>query len=68
VDRYAGLLCRALNPIYASDPLSGRGAELYGGRFHPKGMPALYASQSPMTALREVNQVGALSADRARRL
>jgi RES domain-containing protein len=60
VDRYAGLLYRALNPIYANDPLSGRGAELYGGRFNPKGTPALYASMSPMTALREANQVGAL--------
>ncbi|WP_296707176.1 RES domain-containing protein [Rhodoblastus sp.] len=58
--RYSGLLYRALNPIYARDPLSGRGAELYGGRFNPKGVPALYASQSPMTALREANQVGTL--------
>lgn len=60
VDRYAGLLYRALNPIYARDPLSGRGAELYGGRFNPKGAPALYASLTPMAALREANQVGAL--------
>lgn len=58
--RYAGQLYRALNPIYAREPLSGRGAELYGGRFNPKGMPALYASLSIMTALREANQVGAL--------
>lgn len=57
---YTGLLYRALNPIYARDPLSGCGAELYGGRFNPKGVPALYASQSPMTALREANQVGTL--------
>ncbi|WP_294536791.1 RES family NAD+ phosphorylase [uncultured Rhodoblastus sp.] len=57
---YTGLLYRALNPVYASNPLSGRGAELYGGRFNPKGVPALYASQSPMTALREANQVGTL--------
>jgi RES domain-containing protein len=49
-----------INPIYASDPLSGRGAGLYGGRFNPKGMLALYASLSPMPALREANQVGAL--------
>lgn len=57
---YAGFLCRALNPVYARDPLSGRGAELYGGRFNPKGTPALYASLSPVTALREANQVGTL--------
>ena len=40
--------------------MSGRGAELYGGRFNPKGTPALYASTSPLTALREANQVGDL--------
>jgi RES domain-containing protein len=58
--RYEGKLYRAINPIYARDPLSGRGAELYGGRFNPKGVPALYASLSIMTALREANQVGNL--------
>jgi len=57
---YQGKLYRALNPIYAREPLSGRGAELYGGRFNPKGMPALYTSLSIMTALREANQVGNL--------
>ena len=60
IDRFTGLLYRALNPVYARDPLSGRGAELYGGRFNPKGTTALYASLSPVTALREANQVGAL--------
>ncbi|MBB3657923.1 RES domain-containing protein [Rhizobium sp. BK650] len=58
--RYEGKLYRALNPIYARQPLSGRGAELYGGRFNPKGMPALYASLSVLAALREANQVGSL--------
>ena len=58
--RYAGPLYRALNPVYAREPLSGRGAELYGGRFNPKGVPALYTSLSVMTALKEVNQVGSL--------
>ncbi|MFB9910093.1 RES family NAD+ phosphorylase [Rhizobium paknamense] len=57
---YRGRLYRALNPIYAHDPLSGRGAELYGGRFNPKGMPALYTSLTVMTALREANQIGSL--------
>lgn len=57
---YEGKLYRALNPIYAREPLSGRGAELYGGRFNPKGVPALYCSLSAMTALREANQVGSL--------
>jgi len=57
---YRGKFYRALNPVYAREPLSGRGAELYGGRFNPKGVPALYASLSVMTALREANQVGNL--------
>jgi RES domain-containing protein len=58
--RYQGKLYRALNPVYAREPLSGRGAELYGGRFNPKGVPAIYSSLSVMTALREANQVGNL--------
>lgn len=57
---YRGLLYRALNPVYAREPLSGRGAQLYGGRFNLKGTPALYASLTVMTALREANQVGSL--------
>lgn len=58
--RYQGKLYRALNPIYASDPLSGRGAELYGGRFNAKRVPALYTSLTIMAALKEANQVGNL--------
>jgi RES domain-containing protein len=58
--RYRGLLYRALNPVYARDPLSGEGARRHGGRFNPKGMPALYTSLSIMTALREANQIGTL--------
>ncbi|OQM74307.1 RES family NAD+ phosphorylase [Manganibacter manganicus] len=58
--RFQGVLYRALNPIYAREPLSGRGAELYGGRFNAKGTPALYTSLSVMTALREANQIGNL--------
>jgi RES domain-containing protein len=57
---YSGKLYRALNPIYARTPLSGEGARRYGGRFNPKGMPALYCSLSIMTAVREANQVGTL--------
>jgi len=57
---YEGKLYRALNPIFAREPLSGRGATLYGGRFNPKGTPALYLSLSVVTALREANQVGNL--------
>lgn len=58
--RYTGPLYRALNPVYAREPLSGRGAELYGGRFNVKGSPALYTALDPTTALREANQVGSL--------
>ncbi len=58
--RYTGPLYRALNPVYAREPLSGRGAELYGGRFNAKDTPALYTALDPTTALREANQVGSL--------
>lgn len=58
--RYQGKLFRALNPVFAREPLSGRGAALYGGRFNRKGTPALYCSLSVTTALREANQVGNL--------
>lgn len=57
---YRGKLYRALNPVRAYEPLSGSGAELHGGRFNPKGTPALYASLTILTALREANQVGNL--------
>ena len=58
--RYQGPLYRALNPVYAREPLSGRGAERYGGRFNPVGLPALYTALDPATALREAHQVGSL--------
>ncbi|MEO3388186.1 RES domain-containing protein [Mesorhizobium sp. CAU 1741] len=57
---YRGKLFRALNPVYAREPLSGRGAELFGGRFNPKGVAAIYTSLTVMTAIREANQVGNL--------
>ena len=55
-----GLLYRALNPIYAQDPLSGLGAERFGGRLNEIGVPTLYTSTAPETAIRESNQVGTL--------
>ncbi|MCC5993708.1 MAG: RES family NAD+ phosphorylase [Rhodobacteraceae bacterium] len=58
--RFAGPLYRALNPVYAREPLSGCGAALHGGRFNAKGVPALYTALDPATALREANQVGTL--------
>jgi RES domain-containing protein len=57
---FAGRLYRALNPVWAADPLSGEGAARHGGRFNPLGVPALYCSVSPHTAIREANQVGDL--------
>jgi len=58
--KFTGILYRAINPVYAMDPLSGRGAQRYGGRFNRRGRPALYFALSPETALRESNQVGTL--------
>ena len=58
--RYQGLQYRALNPIRARASLSGEGARLHGGRFNPKGIPALYTATSVMTAIRETNQIGTL--------
>lgn len=58
--RYIGLLYRALNPVWAREPLSGEGARRFGGRFNPKGVPALYTSLSVMTAIRESQQIGTL--------
>ncbi|MDF0490376.1 RES family NAD+ phosphorylase [Sphingomonas sp. H39-1-10] len=57
---YEGKLYRALNPAYAREPLSGRGAALHGGRFNARGVPALYTSLSVLTALTEANQIGSL--------
>jgi RES domain-containing protein len=57
---YRGKLYRALNPIWARAPLSGEGAARHGGRFNPRGMPALYCSLSIMTSVREANQAGTL--------
>lgn len=58
--RFEGLLYRALNPVWAREPLSGEGTRRHGGRFNPKGLPVLYTSVSIMTALREANQIGTL--------
>lgn len=40
--RWAGTCYRAHHPQWAFSPLSGEGAALKGGRFNPKGVPALY--------------------------
>jgi RES domain-containing protein len=55
---YQGPLYRALNPIWARDPLSGEGAKRHGGRFNAKGRAALYTAMSVMGAVAEANQIG----------
>lgn len=57
---FTGRLCRALNPVFAREPFSGRGGALYGGRFNRKGVAALYTSLSVLTAIKEANQAGSL--------
>lgn len=58
--RFQGQLYRALNPIWAKQPLSGDGARRFGGRFNAKGTPALYTSLDVLTAIRESNRLGTL--------
>lgn len=53
--RFQGVVYRAIHPQWAWSPVSGEGARLRGGRFNRAGIPALYTSLSPMTALQEAN-------------
>jgi len=54
--RFQGLAYRAHNPYWSFDPLSGDGAKMHGGRFNPRGIPALYLASSPTLALAEYHQ------------
>jgi len=54
--RFQGLAYRAHDPRWSFKPLSGGGAAVHGGRFNPKGTPALYLSLDPMTAIKEAAQ------------
>jgi RES domain-containing protein len=56
--RYTGTVYRAHNPEWAWSPLSGEGARRHGGRFNRRGVPALYTSLSPLTALLEASPLG----------
>ena len=47
-----------ITPKWAWTPLSGEGARRYGGRFNRRGVPALYSSLSPITAIREATPLG----------
>ena len=54
--RFQGLAYRAHDPRWSFKPLSGDGAAVHGGRFNPKGTPALYVALDPMTAIKEAAQ------------
>jgi RES domain-containing protein len=54
--KFQGLAYRAHDPRWSFKPLSGDGAAVHGGRFNPKGTPALYLSLNPMTAIKEAAQ------------
>ncbi len=54
--RFQGLAYRAHDARWSFKPLSGDGAAVHGGRFNPKGMPALYVALDPMTAIKEAAQ------------
>lgn len=56
--RFHGLVYRAHNPQWSWTPLSGEGARRHGGRFNRPGIPALYTSLSPLTAIREAQSLG----------
>ncbi len=53
---FQGLVYRAHNPYWSFGPLSGEGAERYGGRFNPAGTPALYTAMTETLALAEYHQ------------
>lgn len=54
--RYQGIVYRAHNPLWSYAPTSGEGAARHGGRFNPKGIPALYTSEDVNTAVLEASQ------------
>ena len=56
--RFQGLVYRAHNPEWSWTPVSGEGARRHGGRFNRRGVPALYTSLSPLTAIREAQPLG----------
>lgn len=53
--RFVGTCYRAHDPRWSFKPISGEGAALRGGRFNPRGVPALYLSLQILTAIREAN-------------
>jgi RES domain-containing protein len=53
--KFAGTLFRAHDPKWSFKPISGEGAATHGGRFNPKGTPALYLASTPVGAIRETS-------------
>ena len=56
--RFRGVVYRAHNPQWSWTPVSGEGARRHGGRFNRRGVPALYTSLTPLTAIREAQPLG----------
>jgi RES domain-containing protein len=54
--RFVGVCYRAHDPRWSFLPLSGDGAAVHGGRFNPKGVPALYLALTLIGAITEANQ------------
>lgn len=54
--RFASDCYRAHHPKWSFSPLSGDGAKVHGGRFNPKGIPALYLGLTIEGAVFEASQ------------
>ena len=54
--RFEGPAYRGHNPKWSFAPTSGAGAAIHGGRFNPKGLPALYLALTPQGAFLEATQ------------
>lgn len=54
--RFKQACYRAHDPRWSFKPLSGEGAAIRGGRFNPRGVPALYLALEIVTAVKEANQ------------
>ena len=54
--RFIGTAYRAHDPRWSFSPLSGAGAATHGGRFNPRGIPALYLALDVLSAIREAQQ------------